>query len=186
MQERQEAVLRSNRLCLDHRSQGGGDKRFVLKDGFCDRDASARLEDAMKFAQGGALVGNVRENGAGCDDIDGGVWNVVEPVSWALQKCTLALDLALIGEGFRVSEHGCGHVSDKNAQRAANAVDSAECDQTFSSSNVGERHARGEPRRVKNAIRVALNLGAHGVSDCGIAGVPETQQPLGPHIGLEV
>jgi hypothetical protein len=87
----------------------------------------------------------------------------------------LALNLPLNGEGFRVSEHGCGDVSDENAERVAYAVDGTECDQTFSSADVGERHTRGKPRRVKNAIGVAFNLSTHDVSEGGIVGVPEMQ-----------
>ncbi len=83
--------------------------------------------------------------------------------------------MALDGERFRVSEHGCGDVGDENAERVADAVDGTERDQTLSSANVGERHAWGKPRRVKNAIGVALNLSAHDVSECRIVGVPEMQ-----------
>jgi hypothetical protein len=71
----------------------------------------------------------------------------------------LALNLPLNGEGFRVSEHGCGDVSDENAERVAYAVDGTECDQTFSSADVG----------------VAFNLSTHDVSEGGIVGVPEMQ-----------
>ena len=56
-------------------------QRVVLKDRFGNRDAPAGLENTTEFAQRRGLVGNVGENRAGGDDIDGGVRDIGQLIS---------------------------------------------------------------------------------------------------------
>ena len=127
----------------------------------------------MEFAQGGTLVGDIGENGARCDDVDGAAFYIFEVVSRTMVKGALVPHTSLHGEGLSVLKHGSGDIDKDCAERQADALNGAKGDKALASADIGKRHSGGEPRAIENAIGVVFEPAAHRARVCRVAAVAD-------------
>ena len=160
-----------------------GFKGFVLEDGLADGESAVRFEDAVEFAEGGGLVVDVGEDGAGDDGVDGGGGDGCEVVGRCRDEGALGFDAAGDGELPGVVEEGLGDVGEDDIEGGSDAVDGSEGEEAVAGADVGEGLVGGEVSGGEYAVAVGFGDGAHSLLVVGVTAVAAVEEPLGPLVG---